>query len=69
MNLSWIIIRQHRDKEIPLWGTVSEQRQSAIESVLGRFGNPGDTWADLKRDGFRITRLTWSLDPSRLRRQ
>lgn len=69
MNLSWIIIRQWRDKEIPLWSSVSERRQSAIDSALGSFGNPGDDWAKLKAQGFRITRLTWSLDPSRMRKQ
>jgi hypothetical protein len=69
MNLSWIIVRQHRDEEIPLWSTVSEKRATAIDSALGSFGNPGDDWAKLKREGFRITRLTWALDPSRLRKQ
>jgi hypothetical protein len=69
MNVSWIIVRLERDKELPLWSTVSEQRQSAINDAIGRYGNPGDTWDVLKREGFRITRLSWAMDPSRLRRQ
>jgi hypothetical protein len=63
MNKSWIIVRRHGRQELPLWDTVSDKRASAIQDALDKYGafTGFDDWSELKREGYRVTRLTWAV--------
>ena len=67
MNRSWIIVRRHgHDRnELPLWDTVSDTRKAAIKDALDKYGSFTGfaDWPALRRQGYRVTRLTWRVGP------